>query len=108
MNVNRPYYKGLILFCQDDFKAAAAELESATKSNPGDQMPFLLLAATYGQFGRIDNAHAAIDEFKALASAYGVDYPVSIKSAANLLRFRNSDDAERLARGLRAAGLPET
>ncbi|MGH7480358.1 MAG: hypothetical protein ACREJ8_12340, partial [Candidatus Methylomirabilales bacterium] len=57
---------GLVLYTKEDYAAAANELETATARNPGDQMPFLLLAAAYGQQDR----KAAIAEPMAVRLVY--------------------------------------
>ncbi|MGH6932015.1 MAG: adenylate/guanylate cyclase domain-containing protein [Dongiaceae bacterium] len=101
------YYKGLVLYTKEDYAAAAKELETATARNPGDQMPFLLLAAAYGQLDRKAEAAVAIDRFNDLEAAYGTE-PASIQLVAKRLRFRNAADSDRLYQGLRLAGVPDS
>ena len=59
-----------------------------------------ILAASYAELDRLDDARAAVDE-------YGTVFPSASISGVLRIPFRQSADAERLAIALRKAGLPE-
>ena len=60
------------------------------------------MAASLGQMGLIDEAHAAWRELLRLNPAY------SVEQRRSVLPYKNPADFERIVEGLRKAGLPET
>ena len=103
------YYLGLSQFGMEQFDKAAASLESATKLNPDDQFPFLVLVASYGYLGRKQDAVTAIARYSDLAVKQG-DVPVTIFDAPGLAFwpriFWRVEDSRRLREGLLLAGMP--
>jgi len=100
------YVLGLTEFSLDNFEAAAAAAESSTGLNPEDDGSFLLLASASGQLGRRQQAEAAIGRFNALRVGRGGT--VATISTCPPLDLARPEDSDRLYRGLRLAGVPET
>jgi TolB-like protein/Flp pilus assembly protein TadD len=99
------YYLGLVQFSLERMKDAAASFESATRLNPDDQYALLMLAATYGNLGREEDAAAAVARYNDLSVKRG-DVPVTIESAPRL--FLGAFAYHLYSRGLSLAGVPET
>ena len=99
------YILGLAQFSLEQFEEAAASLEKATRLNPGDEYPFIALAATYGHLGRKQEGRTAIARYNDLELARG-GVPISIFNALWLYLVRAAD-YERLKKGLRLSGVPE-
>ena len=57
------WWLGHAQFHLERYDEAAATLLRATENSPGDLWAFLLLAAAYGQLGRVGEAKSAIDTF---------------------------------------------
>ncbi|MEE8567876.1 MAG: tetratricopeptide repeat protein, partial [Anaerolineales bacterium] len=107
-----PYYLyqlGLAQFGMEQLEKAARTLETATTLNPEDRWSYRLLLATYGMLGRTEDAKAALEAIEGRDERGWVSYhdPLSIRSSAYWLPFKNSEDAQRLAQGLRQAGIPD-
>lgn len=60
------------------------------------------LAATYAQLGRVGEARASAAEVMRLEPGYTIGGPLS-----RLRVFKNPEDEQHFADGLRMAGLPE-
>jgi TolB-like protein/class 3 adenylate cyclase/Flp pilus assembly protein TadD len=101
------YYRALALFGEQDYPAAAENAKIATDKNPDDQVPFLLLAASLGQMGRVDEAGSALERYDELVTKYGGRIATA-SSLDGLLKFQRVEDRDRLLDGLRKAGLPES
>ena len=69
--------------------------------NPDTDASRVLLAASYGQMGLIDEAREAWRE------ALRVNPNYSLEHRRKVLPYKNPDDFERVVEGLRKAGLPE-
>ena len=69
-------------------------------ANPRTDTSRVFLAASYGQMGRFDEARAAWEE------ALRVNPSYSLEQRRKVLPYKNPEDFERLADGLRKAGLP--
>jgi adenylate cyclase len=69
--------------------------------NPETDASRVLLAATLGQLGRIDEAREAWRE------ALRVNPDYSLEQRRNVLPYKNPADFERIVEGLRKAGLSE-
>ena len=103
------YQLGLIQFCMEQFDKALVSLEKATALNPDDRWSYRLLLATYGQLGRSEDAAKAlwaIKERDKRGWQNSID-PLTVRSSAFWLPFKEPVDAERLAQGLRNAGIPD-
>ena len=103
------YQLGLIQFCMEQFGKALVSLEKATALNPDDRWSYRLLLATYGQLGRSEDATKAlwaIKERDKRGWQNSID-PLTVRSSAFWLPFKEPVDAERLAQGLRKAGIPD-
>ena len=98
------YELGLVRFGMEEFDEAALALERAVTLNPDDRWASRLLIATLGHLGLAGEAAAAID--KAEANWRGFD-PLSVRGVAFWYPFQEPADAERLADGLRKAGVPD-
>jgi TolB-like protein/Flp pilus assembly protein TadD len=102
-----PHYPDVVLYfvAQAHFNLAQfAEAEAALRKrivrNPNSETTHVLLASLYGHQGRPAEARAAWDE----ALRINPDYTFAHRRA--VLPFRNPADLERMAEGLRKAGLP--
>jgi adenylate cyclase len=83
------------------YEQALEPLRSAANRYPKFITPRRLLAATYAQLGRIDEARAEI------AVALERDPSLSLCFYRNRLRYTKADDLDHFLDGLRKAGLPE-
>jgi tetratricopeptide (TPR) repeat protein len=95
------WLEGRILFFMRRYDEAAAKLEEAVARNPVFDQGHIMLAAIYGQMGRIEDAEWQADEVRALRPDF------AIRSDRNAHGFRVAEHAQRYAEGLRRAGLPE-
>ena len=102
-----PFYRDLTLHFLAEaqvslgqFDAAAAALKRRLDRNPNSETSYALLAACYGQLGRIAEARAAWAEVMRIAPNF------SIERQRRILPFKNPDDFERRIEGMRKAGLP--
>ncbi len=98
------YEIGLARFGINDFQQAADSLEKAIAINPEDQLSTRLLIATLGHLGHKHDATQVIE--KAEINSLGID-PISVRSIAFWYPFKERSDANRLAEGLRMAGVPD-
>jgi TolB-like protein len=107
-----PYYLyqlGLAQFSIKQLEKAASTLETATALNPDDRWSYRLLLATYGLLDRTEDATSAlevIEERDERGWLSAID-PLTVRTSAFWLPFKNPEDAERLAQGLRNAGIPD-
>jgi TolB-like protein/class 3 adenylate cyclase len=93
----------LARFGLEDFEKAAIALQRSVTLNPDDRSSSRLLIATLGHLGRAQEAKTIIDR---MDSSVAFDL-LSVRSVAYWYPFKNSADAERLAQGLRKAGVPD-
>jgi TolB-like protein len=98
------YELGFAEFGMQQFEKAAESLERARELNPDDRWSSRLLLATYGLLGRGKDAARLLE--KIARSWRGFD-PITVRSVAFWYPFQETADAERLAEGLRRAGVPE-
>jgi tetratricopeptide (TPR) repeat protein len=103
------YELGLAQFSMEQFDKAVVSLERATALNPDDRWSFRLLLATYGLLGRNEDAARVIETIEDGVKRGRQDYwdPLSIRVIKFWYPFREPTDMERLAEGLRKAGVPE-
>ena len=99
------FYLALAQFAQERFDEASRSLEQAIARNPDDQFSLLLLTAAYGYLGKFPEARTAFARHNEIVVRRGY-VPTSIQTAPALFYLRG-DDYNRLAHGLRLAGVPE-
>ncbi len=83
------------------YEAAVAILKRRITRNPNTDASRVLLAASYGQLGLIDEARSTWRE------VFRVNPEYSLEHRRKVLPYKNSEDFERVVEGLRKAGLPE-
>jgi TolB-like protein/Flp pilus assembly protein TadD len=103
------YQLGMAQFGMEQFDKAAVSLEQATAINPDDRWSYRLLLATYGLLGRSEDAARALQAVKARDKRgwFNLFDPLTIRTSAFWLPFKEPADQERLAQGLRNAGIPD-
>ena len=89
------------LYQLGQYDEAVSLLKRRILRNPETDTSRVLLAATLGQMGRIDEAREAWREALIINPAY------SLEQRRNVLPYKNPADFERIVEGLRKAGLPE-
>ena len=101
------WYLGLAQFCLEQYEEALTSLEEyyKRKTRPVRLVPKWLLAATYTQLGRQQEASEALSKFMKSRGDYK-GYSVEKVLKDNYYAFRNPKDTERFAEGLHKAGLP--
>ena len=107
-----PYYLyqlGLAQFGMKELEKTVTTLETATTLNPDDRWSYRLLLATYGLLGRAEDAKSALKaiEDRDNRGWLSASDPLTITTSAFWLPFKEPEDAERLAQGLRRAGIPD-
>jgi TolB-like protein/Tfp pilus assembly protein PilF len=87
------------------YKEAIDALESwRTRANPSSELPYVMLAFTYVEAGRVKDAHTAVAEIlkrKPKASVEGY-------AKSKFFAYKNPAEINRILDSLRKAGLPET
>jgi TolB-like protein len=103
------YQLGLVQFGMEQFDKAVISLEQATALNPEDRWTYRLLLATYGLLDRSEDATRALQAIKKRDKRGRLNTydPLTIRTSAFWLPFKEPADAERLAQGLRNAGIPD-
>jgi TolB-like protein/class 3 adenylate cyclase/predicted Zn-dependent protease len=101
------WYLGLAQFCLEQYEKALTSLEEyyKRKSRPARLVPKWLLAATYSQSGRQQEALEALSKFMKSRGYYKA-YSVEKVLKDNYYAFKNQENKDRLADGLQKAGLP--
>jgi rhodanese-related sulfurtransferase len=115
------YWLGLAQFGLERFDAAAVSLTRASRADPDEERALILLAATYGHLGRLEEAESAIEQANTLRRNRqqdlnegpvrpGIDvflvgsYTID---DVDLWPFKKQADRERLRQGLRLADVSE-
>jgi TolB-like protein/Flp pilus assembly protein TadD len=98
------YELGITEFSMERFEKAVEALERASALNPDDRWSSRLLLATYGLLGRKEEAAGLLETLG--KSWRGFD-PLTVRGVAFWYPFKETADAERLAEGLRKAGVPD-
>ena len=98
------YELGLARFGLEDFEKALIILRQAVTLNPDDRWSSRLLIATLGHLNRPAEAATFID--KTNQNFKGFD-PLSVRGVTFWYPFKEPADTERLAEGLRKAGVPD-
>lgn len=93
--------EGRILYLRGRYEEAAGRLEEAVRRNPGFDQSHIVLAATYGQLGRIDDAEWEAEEVLSLQPDFTISSDIRVRG------FRDEAHLARYVEGLRKAGLPE-
>ena len=103
------YQLGLVQFGMEQFDKAVISLEQATALNPEDRWTYRLLLATYGLLDRSEDATRALQAIKERDKRGRLNTydPLTIRTSAFWLPFKEPVDVERLAQGLRNAGIPD-
>ena len=83
------------------YPEAVALLKRRILRNPDTDASRVLLAASYGQMGLVDEAREAWQEALRVNPAY------SLEQRRKALPYKNPDDFERIVDGLRKAGVPQ-
>ena len=96
---------GFAQFGMEQFEEAAASFEEANKREPNEDWQYLLLAGTYGQLGREEEARSALETFNELRAKAGKSDPVTLQGLISW-KFKEQKDRERWREGLRRAGMP--
>lgn len=114
LNPNYPssflFALGLTEFSLGDYKEAAIALEQATRNEPLDYRPYLLLVASYGHLGAQEQAAAAIsaaNEVRRKLQLPSITATTPTDPWDPWPPYRNRDEVVRVQSGLRAAGLPD-
>ena len=101
-----PYYPDLWLHFQAQamfqlgrYEEAVISLKRRLVRNPGTDVSRVLLAASYGQLGRFDEARVEWQE------VFRVNPDYSLEHRRKVLPYKNPDDFELVVDGLRKAGL---
>jgi adenylate cyclase len=81
------------------YEEAVMALRKSIIKNPNFMPAHYVLAACYGYLGKQEFARAKAEEVKKLIPGF------SIKGASEILPFKNEEDFEPFAEGLRKAGL---
>jgi adenylate cyclase len=93
------HFQAVARFMLGRFDEAATLLEHRIARNPQTDISRVLLAACYGHLGRIEDARAAWRE------ALHVNPDYSFEQRRQILPYRDPADVERIAEGLRKAGV---
>ena len=83
------------------YETAVAVLKRRIIRKPDTDASRVLLAASYGQLGLIDEARSTWRE------VFRVNPNYSLEHRRKVLPYKNPADFERVVEGLRKAGLPE-
>jgi tetratricopeptide (TPR) repeat protein len=101
------WYLGLAQFRLEQYPEALTSLEEYYKRKPRHPVhlvPKWLLAATYAQLGRQQEAEDVLAKY--MKSMWHRQYTVKKVLKDNYYAFKDPKDTERLAEGLHKAGLP--
>jgi tetratricopeptide (TPR) repeat protein len=92
---------GAGLYLLGRYPEALASLGAATRRVPGIKMFLTWHAAAAAQMGQWEEAKAAV------AGALNLEPDLTIAKWLNFIQFAKDEDSQRVADGLRKAGLPE-
>jgi adenylate cyclase len=95
------HYLALAYFGVGRYEDAAAVLKRRIVRKPDTDVSRVLLAACYGHLGRLEEARAQWREVMRVNPDY------SLEHRRRVLPYKDQADFERIADGLRKAGLPE-
>ena len=95
------YFRAQALYQLGRYAEAVSHLKRRILRNPETDSSRVLLAASYGQMGLVDEAREAWREALAINPAY------SLEQRRTVMPYKNPADFERIVEGLRKAGMPE-
>ena len=95
------YFLAQVYFRLGQFDEAISLLKRRIIRKPDTDISRVLLAATYGHLGRVDDARAQ------WADALAVNPNFSLEQRRQVLPYKDPADFEHILDGLRKAGLPE-
>ncbi len=98
---NFQFHFGHSYYLLGRYEEAAEACAAAAKFMPEFPPAFMILAATYAELGRPDDARRMIDHLAQLVPSY------SVQEVARLYPHQPPEVKERLLEGLRQAGMPE-
>ena len=98
------YVVGVASFGKESYAEAADYLVRAAKRNPENHALLVPLVAAYGKLGR---EKAAVEKIELYVKLRGLPAPPTVKKIISGWPFQSERDRERMADGLRKAGLPE-
>jgi adenylate cyclase len=93
------HFLGTAYFVAGDYEAAAKMFKDRITANPHTDLSRAFLASTLGHLGRADEARRVWQELKEINPRY------SLTDHIDRLPFKDPADAERIAEGVRKAGL---
>lgn len=100
-----PYWyalaKGIALYFLGEFSAAEPFLIAARDQNPSAPQAHRYLVATYGMLGQLDDAEWTLFEYE------GLGHDATVNSMLSTGSIKDKGYREQLAKGLRAANVPE-
>jgi adenylate cyclase len=96
------HFRAQALYQLGRYSEAVGLLKRRIVRDPETDASRVLLAASYGQMGMIEEAHEAWREALRVSPGY------SLEQRRKVLPYKNPDDFERVVEGLRKAGLPES
>ena len=95
------HFLGQAYFMSDQYEAAIGTLRRRLVRRPDTDVTRVLLAASYGHLGLMEQAR---DEW---AEVLKINPDYSLERRRRVLPFKNPADFEKIENGLRKAGLPE-
>ncbi|MEJ2122367.1 MAG: tetratricopeptide repeat protein [Alphaproteobacteria bacterium] len=95
-------WRGYAELSQERYDEAAECARLSLQTNPDFPAALQLLAASYAQLGRIDEARDAIDQLLRVVPGQ------TVETAGSQLPLKRPEDMERYLDGLRNAGLPDS
>jgi adenylate cyclase len=95
------FAQGMSLFQLERYEDAANALQKLLERNPSFIRGHILLAATYGHLGRIQDAEWEVQEALTLLPG------LTISQRRKIVPYKSERDVARYLSGLRKAGLPE-
>jgi adenylate cyclase len=93
------HFLGTAYFVAGDYESAARMFTDRIKANPNTDLSRAFLASTLGHLGRAEEARRVWQELKVINPRY------SLRDHIDRLPFQDRSDAERIAEGVRKAGL---
>ena len=93
------HFLGTAYFVARDYETAAKMFKNRIKANPNTDLSRAFLASTLGHLGRVEEARRVWQELKDINPRYSLQYHIE------RLPFQDRSDAERIAEGVRKAGL---
>ena len=84
-----------------NYDDAIAALEAWQAADRKSLSPSIMLAATYAEAGRLEEAHAAVQEILERSPKF------SLKRPKRVLTYKDPADKQRFISNLRKAGVPE-